>query len=217
MISQPITFAIYSNLENQKDTDDYSCQYQMRRRKGGELHWLIWAHLSACLGLPRWHSGRESACQCRRCKRCGFDPWVGKIPWRRKWQLTAVLPGKFHGQRNLAGYSPWGCTESDMTEQLSMHRGTQFVRVVSRICWDLIKNQVLSPPCLLPAPLSLQRPHHWNSQSQKGCHDRAPSSAANSLVQILSWTHSTRPVWVTAEKTSLSTDLVCFRFSLSFL
>ena len=38
-----------------------------------------------------------------------FDPWVGKMPWRRKWQPTPVfLPGRFHGQRSLVGYSPWG-------------------------------------------------------------------------------------------------------------
>ena len=56
--------------------------------------------------LPRWHSGEESACQCRRCKRCGFDSWVGKIPWRRKWQPTPVsLPGESHEQRSLEGYS----------------------------------------------------------------------------------------------------------------
>ena len=49
--------------------------------------------------------------------RHGFNPWVGKIPWNRKWQPPPVfLPGKFHGQRNLAGYSPWGLKESDMTE-----------------------------------------------------------------------------------------------------
>ena len=43
--------------------------------------------------------------------RCGFDPWVRKIPWRRKWQLTPVLlPGKSHGQRSLGSYSPWGHT-----------------------------------------------------------------------------------------------------------
>ena len=36
-------------------------------------------------GLSRQHSGKESACQCRRCKRCEFDPWVRKIPWSRKW------------------------------------------------------------------------------------------------------------------------------------
>ena len=47
----------------------------------------------------------------------GLDPWVGKIPWRRKWQpLPAVLPGELHGQRSLAGYSPWGHKESDTTE-----------------------------------------------------------------------------------------------------
>ena len=43
------------------------------------------------LQLPRWHNHKESACQCRRCKRHGFDPWVGKIPWSRKWQPTLVF------------------------------------------------------------------------------------------------------------------------------
>ena len=53
--------------------------------------------------------GKESTCQCSSCKRCGFDPWVGKIPWCRKWQLYLVfLPGKSHGQRNLVGCNPWG-------------------------------------------------------------------------------------------------------------
>ena len=56
------------------------------------------------LGLPWWLSGKESACQ---CKRPGFDPWVRKIFWRRKWQPTPVsLPGKSHGQSRLVGYSP---------------------------------------------------------------------------------------------------------------
>ena len=48
-------------------------------------------------GLPRWLSDKESSCQCRRPRRCRLDPWVGKIPWRRKWQPTpAFLPGKSH-------------------------------------------------------------------------------------------------------------------------
>ena len=52
-------------------------------------------------------------------QRPGFNPWVGKIPWRRKWQSTPVLlPGKSHGQRILVGYSPSGHNESDTTEQL---------------------------------------------------------------------------------------------------
>ena len=55
----------------------------------------------------------------------GFDPWVGKIPWRRKWQPTPVfLPGKSHGQRNLTGYSPWGHKESDMTEHTYVYAHT---------------------------------------------------------------------------------------------
>ena len=59
----------------------------------------------------------ESAWQCRRCKRCGFEPWLRKLPWRRKWQPTPVfLPGKCYGQRSLAGCSPRVHKESDMTE-----------------------------------------------------------------------------------------------------
>ena len=59
---------------------------------------------------------------CLQCRKHKFDPWVGKIPWSSKWQLTLVfLPGKFHGERSLAVCSPWGHKESDMTEQLSMH------------------------------------------------------------------------------------------------
>ena len=60
-----------------------------------------------------WRAGIH----CLRCGRPGFDPWVGKIPWRRKWQSTPVLlPGKSHGQRSLVGYSPWGRKELDTTE-----------------------------------------------------------------------------------------------------
>jgi len=65
-----------------------------------------------CAGLTRWLSGKESVCQYRRLRRLGFDPWIGKIPWRRKWQPNPVfLLGKSHGQRSLAGYSPWGSKE----------------------------------------------------------------------------------------------------------
>ena len=54
-----------------------------------------------------------------------FDPWVGKIPWRRKWQPAPIfVPEKFHGQRSLADYSPWGRKESDTTETTS-HARTQ--------------------------------------------------------------------------------------------
>ena len=53
-------------------------------------------------------SDKESTCHWRRCKIHGFDPWVCKIPWRRKWQHTPVfLPGESRGQKNMAGHSPW--------------------------------------------------------------------------------------------------------------
>ena len=61
-------------------------------------------------GLPRWLSGKESACHCKRHR---FNPWVGKIPWRRIWQPTPVsLPGKRRGQRSLVGYSLVGIRKS---------------------------------------------------------------------------------------------------------
>ena len=59
-------------------------------------------------GLPRWHSGKELTCQCRKCKRCEFDPWVRNILWVGNGNpLQYSLSGKFHGQMNLVGYSPW--------------------------------------------------------------------------------------------------------------
>ena len=67
-------------------------------------------------GFPGGASGKESASQCQGLKRCQFDPWVRKIPWRRKWQPNpAFLPGKSHRQESLAGYSPWNREESDTT------------------------------------------------------------------------------------------------------
>ena len=68
------------------------------------------------LGIPRWFSSTECACQYGRCKRYGFDPRVGRIPWRRKWQPPPVfVPGKPHGQTSLVGYGPWGHKGSDTT------------------------------------------------------------------------------------------------------
>jgi len=59
------------------------------------------------LGFPGGASGKEPTCQCRRHKRCRLDPWVVKSPWRRAWKpISVYLPGEFHRQRSLAGYSP---------------------------------------------------------------------------------------------------------------
>ena len=74
--------------------------------------WLKWWALFLSMfymlvwGFPG--GSKESTCQSRRCR---FDPWVRKTPWRGKWQATPLfLPGKSHGRRSLAGYSPWGCS-----------------------------------------------------------------------------------------------------------
>ena len=84
--------------------------------------------VSSLVGLPRWCSGKESACHCRRCKRHRFHPWAGNVSQRREWQNTPVfLPGEFHGQRSLVGYSSWGHKESDTTKV------TQHVACV-RVC-----------------------------------------------------------------------------------
>ena len=93
-------------------------------------------------GLPRWlldfpggASGKEPTCQCRRCKRFRFNPWVRKILWRRKWQPTPVfLPGESHGQRSLVGYSPWGCKRigHDLaTEHVHMHSPKRYLYLLS--------------------------------------------------------------------------------------
>ena len=67
--------------------------------------------------FPGGSGGKESACNAGDPS---FDPWVRKIPWRRKRQpIPVFLPGEFHGQRSLVGYSSWDCKELDTTEQLT--------------------------------------------------------------------------------------------------
>ena len=77
-------------------------------------------------GLPWWLSSKRI---CLKCRRCGFDPWVGKIPWRRDWlPIPIFLPGESHGQRSLAGYSSWGRKESDTIEWLTLSLTLTFRR-----------------------------------------------------------------------------------------
>ena len=97
----------------------------------GELNTFI-----CSIVLQRWLRRKESACQCRRYRRCRFDPWVGKIPCRRKRQPSPVfLPGESHGQRSLVGCSPCGRKESDRTELLSMHAYTLLSLFENKSCW----------------------------------------------------------------------------------
>jgi len=82
-------------------------------RHGSHLQFLQWH-----VGLLWWLKWSRI---CLQCKKPGFSSCTGKIPWRREWQPTPVfLPGESHGQRSLVGWSPWGHTELDTTEQLTV-------------------------------------------------------------------------------------------------
>ena len=96
----------------------------MDQRRNQTENQVIWKKVKtkAQQGLSRWFTSKESASQCRSCRRYKFNPWVRNIPWRRKRQPTAVfLSGESHAQRSLAGYSPHGHKESDMTEHTQKH------------------------------------------------------------------------------------------------
>ena len=71
--------------------------------------WVLCLANQSARELPKWCSGKESACQRRSRRKCGLDPWVRKIPGRRKWQPTPVfLPGESQGQRSLTGLQSTG-------------------------------------------------------------------------------------------------------------
>ena len=101
----------------------YSNSSLERDRKYENYGVKMWELFGKHWGFPHGASGKEPTCQCRRLKRWRLDPWFWKIPWRRKWQPTPVfLSNKSHGQRSLAGFSPWG-RRVNTTEWLSMQHG----------------------------------------------------------------------------------------------
>ena len=111
------------------------------------------------MAFPGGTSGKEPACQCRRHKRRGFDPWVGTIPWRRKWQPTPVfLAGESHGQRSLKGYSPQSCKSTHLS---SIHHPS-----------------IIHPFTHLPIHLSIIHPF---------IHSSICSSLANIYLHLYSW------------------------------
>ena len=79
-----------------------------------------------------------------------LSSWVGKIPWRREWQPALVfLPGESHGQRSLAGYSPWGHTESDTTEWLSTYTYIAYssLNIILFLIYKTIPKHGIMQPC----------------------------------------------------------------------
>ena len=88
-------------------------------------------HCTCPVGFPWWFSGKESTCQCRRCRRWGFDPWVGKIHLEKEMQPNLVfLSGKSHGQRSLAGYMGSQRVRHDwLTKQWGSHKDAPYIAV----------------------------------------------------------------------------------------
>ena len=133
------------------------------------FHLLQWTHnLSRTLGiwLPWWLSNKEYCCQCKRCIRHRFSLWVGKIPWRRKWQPTPVsFSGKFHGQRSPVGCTLWGHRESDTTQQLSIQ--TNFKEKAD--AKDILHKELLltTMPCFLLHA-------HWDQKFHILCVAKSP-------------------------------------------
>ena len=132
------------------------------------------------MGLPRWHSGEGSTCQRRRRWSLGFNLWVGKIPWSRKWKLIPVfLPRKFHGQRRLVGYSPWDRKELDIMEHTHTQQSKN--RTISRSppsIWKLLL--LLFSHSVVFDYLSPHGPQHarlpWPSPSSGACSNSRPLS-----------------------------------------
>ena len=98
--------------------------------------------------FPRWYGGKESACQCRRC---GFNPCGGKIPWRKETLPTPkFLPGEFHGQRNLVGYCPWGhktVGHDWATEHTYTYLLTRFIFITVSDFWKCLLKIIAKRKC----------------------------------------------------------------------
>ena len=111
-------------------------------------------------GFPWWLSSKERACQCRRR---GLDPWVRKIPWRRKWQPTPLfLCGKSHAQRALEGYSPWDRKRVRHNLATKQQRTTSTSKILT------LKNHP-SDLNVYPFPSSILHKLHPNDQALKSC------------------------------------------------
>ena len=101
-----IAYKLFISSANKQTTSIYLLLYCLLR------------NIDKISDFPNSSSDKESTCQCRRC---GFNPWVGKLPWRRKWQTILVfLNRKFQGQKSLGSYSAWCPNELGMTEHASI-------------------------------------------------------------------------------------------------
>ena len=153
---------------------------------------------------------KEAVCQCRRRKRLRFDPWVRRIPWRRKWQPTLVfLSEKSCGQRSLAGYSPWGRKELDTTEvtQHTWRKELDTTEVTQHTwCKELDTTEVTQHTWMVPHrhhQLRLPRQRLWSLSTprQSPCLVKSQVCFKSSLsdvflVRILGFCASPRPLYL---------------------
>ena len=101
----------------------------------------VWAHVYNCVGFPDSDRGKEPTCQPRRRTRCGFDPWVGKIPWRRAWQPTLeFLPWESRGQRSSVLRRVHRVTKGQTwLKWLSMHVYNCVVTIAVKL-WNILSH-----------------------------------------------------------------------------
>ena len=139
-------------------------------------------HLLGVWGLPRWLSGEEASCQCRRRRKWRFDAWSGSSSREGKWQPTPVfLPGKSHGQRSMEGYSP-GVAKSQRWLSTQAHNRNMCYRLLLLSC-SVVSNS-LWPQGLQHAKLSVlyllpefaQTHVHWVSDAIQPSHPLSPPS-----------------------------------------
>ena len=98
-------------MGSQRVGHDWSTTIHTHTHTHTHTHIYICIYIYICMYVYSFLGGTvvKISCQCKGWRRCGFNPWVRKDPWSKKWQLTPIfLPGKFHGQKSLVGYHPWG-------------------------------------------------------------------------------------------------------------
>ena len=121
----------------------------------------------------------------------GFDPWVRKIPWRRKWQPTPMfLPGKSHGQRSLVGYTLWGHKELNTTEWLIIHTLMYELDFFLPGCIYIYKSKPL-----YPVDIWLVQPiiHIWWVAKVRKTHFSPPAPHHPASLPLFTWFCSWRP------------------------
>ena len=117
--------------DSQKIIEELGIKFKAAKTSNGVEEWYFNIMLAIGEGLTWWLSSILPSRTGR------FDPWVRKIPWRRKWQsITVLLRGKSHGQRSLAGYSPWGQksqlkNKQQLLENKTVARGQKLIQDLS--------------------------------------------------------------------------------------